>query len=65
MFGFLLQWPTLLTLAMFPVPVFMYVRLAISEEHDSEREFGEAWGAYAAETPRFILTWGDGSRRHV
>jgi protein-S-isoprenylcysteine O-methyltransferase Ste14 len=26
MFGFLFQWPTLLTLAMFPVLVFMYVR---------------------------------------
>ena len=28
MFGFLLQWPTLLTLAMFPLLVWMYVRLA-------------------------------------
>ncbi len=28
MFGFLLQWPTLLTLLMFPVLVYMYVRLA-------------------------------------
>ena len=27
MFGFLLQWPTLLTLAMFPVLLWMYVRL--------------------------------------
>jgi protein-S-isoprenylcysteine O-methyltransferase Ste14 len=32
MFGFLLQWPTILTLAMFPVLVWMYVRLARSEE---------------------------------
>jgi methanethiol S-methyltransferase len=31
MFGFLLQWPTLLTLAMFPVLVAMYVHLAHSE----------------------------------
>ena len=54
MFGFLLQWPTLLTLAMFPVLVFMYVRLAISEERDSEKAFGDAWRAYAAVTPRFI-----------
>lgn len=54
MFGFLLQWPTLLTLAMFPILVVMYVRLAISEERDSERAFGEAWEAYAATTPRFI-----------
>jgi protein-S-isoprenylcysteine O-methyltransferase Ste14 len=35
MFGFLLQWPTLLTLAMFPVLVVMDVRLAMSEERDS------------------------------
>jgi protein-S-isoprenylcysteine O-methyltransferase Ste14 len=54
MFGFLLQWPTLLTLAMFPVLVVMYVRLAISEERDSEAAFGDAWRAYAAVTPRFI-----------
>lgn len=30
--GFLLQWPTLLTLAMFPVMVLVYRRLAIAEE---------------------------------
>ena len=54
MFGFLLQWPTLLTLAMFPVLVVMYVRLAIAEERDSELAFGDAWHAYAARTPRFI-----------
>jgi protein-S-isoprenylcysteine O-methyltransferase Ste14 len=54
MFGFLLQWPTLLTLAMFPVLVLMYVRLAITEERDSEAAFGQAWRQYAAVTPRFI-----------
>jgi len=54
MFGFLLQWPTLLTLAMFPVLVVMYVRLAISEERDSEAAFGDAWREYAAVTPQFI-----------
>ena len=54
MFGFLLQWPTFLTLAMFPVMVFMYVRLAIAEEGDSELAFGDAWREYAGTTPRFI-----------
>ncbi len=54
MFGFLLQWPTLLTLAMFPVLVVMYVRLAIAEERDSEQAFGDAWRQYAAATPRFV-----------
>jgi protein-S-isoprenylcysteine O-methyltransferase Ste14 len=54
MFGFLLQWPTLMTVLMFPVLVLMYVRLAIAEERDSETAFGDAWRAYAAATPRFI-----------
>lgn len=54
MFGFLLQWPTLLTLDMFPVLVAMYVRLAIAEEGESEKDFGQAWRDYAALTPRFI-----------
>jgi protein-S-isoprenylcysteine O-methyltransferase Ste14 len=64
MFGFLLQWPTLLTLAMFPVLVFMYVRLAVSEERDSERAFGDDWRAYAAVTPRFIPAFGHDDRPH-
>ncbi|WP_028215730.1 methyltransferase family protein [Paraburkholderia mimosarum] len=54
MFGFLLQWPTLVTLVMFPVLVFMYVKLAMQEEHEAEEQFGEAWREYAARTPRFI-----------
>lgn len=39
---------------MFPVLVAMYVRLAISEERESEAGFGEAWRRYAAAAPRFI-----------
>jgi len=54
MFGFLLQWPTLLTLLMFPVLVWMYVRLARTEERDAEAEFGERWREYATHTPGFI-----------
>jgi methanethiol S-methyltransferase len=54
MFGFLLQWPTLVTLVMFPVLVFTYVRLARREEREVRVEFGPAWDAYAAETPAFI-----------
>jgi len=54
MTGFLLQWPTLLTLAMYPVLVWMYARLSISEERDSLKRFGEDYGRYMAEVPRFI-----------
>lgn len=54
MVGFLLQWPTLATLVMFPVLVFVYRRLAIREEHDVRAELGEAYDRYAARVPRFI-----------
>ena len=54
MFGFLIQWPTLLTLAMFPVLVVMYVKLAHREEREVEAELGEIWRAYAARTPRWL-----------
>jgi protein-S-isoprenylcysteine O-methyltransferase Ste14 len=54
MAGFLLQWPTLPTLAMFPVLLVMYRRLAIREERDVAAEFGTEWNTYAARTPRFI-----------
>lgn len=54
MFGFLLQWPTLVTLAMFPVLVFMYWRLARTEERQARAEFGEQYAAYAQTTPAFI-----------
>jgi protein-S-isoprenylcysteine O-methyltransferase Ste14 len=54
MFGFLLQWPTLLTLAMFPVLVFMYTRLARIEEGESLREFGTAYAAYMRDVPAFV-----------
>ena len=56
LFGFLLQWPTLLTLVMFPILVVMYARLAKAEETDMRSEFGAAYDRYAARTPRFIPT---------
>lgn len=54
MFGFLLQWPTLLTLAMFPVLVVMYVRLARHEEREAIAVFGEDYRRYAARVPAFV-----------
>ena len=54
MIGFLLQWPTLLTLVMFPILVLMYVRLAHREEREVQAEFGEVNTRYAANTPRFF-----------
>lgn len=56
--GFLLQWPTLLTLLMFPVLLLMYGRLAIAEEQAMRRQFGAAFDAYAQRTPRFFPEFG-------
>lgn len=54
MIGFLLQWPTILTLAMFPVLVFMYARLAVGEEREMRAQFGVQYDEYAAKTPRWF-----------
>jgi len=56
--GFLLQWPTLLTLLMFPVLLVMYGRLALTEEADMRAQFGQAFERYAQRTPRFIPRMG-------
>lgn len=52
--GFLFQWPTILTLAMFPVLVVMYWRLSLTEEREAEARFGDAYRHYADNTPQFI-----------
>jgi protein-S-isoprenylcysteine O-methyltransferase Ste14 len=54
MFGFLLQWPTLPTIVMFPILTTMYLRLALKEEKDIEKEFGDEYRRWASVTPRFI-----------
>jgi protein-S-isoprenylcysteine O-methyltransferase Ste14 len=58
LFGFLLQWPTLLTLAMFPVLVLMYVRLAKKEEREALAEFGDRYSAYMRTVPAFLPRFG-------
>lgn len=54
MVGFLLQWPTLLTLLMFPLLVWRFVRLARDEEREARQHFGALWDAYSASTPAWI-----------
>jgi protein-S-isoprenylcysteine O-methyltransferase Ste14 len=54
MLGFLLQWPTVLTLLMFPVLVAMYARLARQEEREAMAAFGAAYTRYAAAVPAFV-----------
>jgi protein-S-isoprenylcysteine O-methyltransferase Ste14 len=55
--GFLVQWPTLLTLAMLPLLVVMYVRLARQEESDTLAMFGDAYRAYMSRVPAFLPRW--------
>ena len=65
MFGFLLQWPTLVTLAMFPILVFMYAHLALAEEREVRAQFGEEYVRYAENTPRFIPKFGSLGQLHA
>ncbi len=54
MVGFLLQWPTLPTLVMFPILLIVYARLARREEADALRAFGDEYARYRARVPAFI-----------
>lgn len=63
MFGFLLQWPTLLTLIMFPILLLVYARLSFNEERDTRARFGEAYTRYAARTPAFLPRLGGSEDR--
>lgn len=56
--GFLLQWPTLLTLLMFPILLVMYLKLATTEEAEMRKQFGSTYEIYTARTPRFIPSLG-------
>ena len=54
MLGFLFQWPTFITLIMFPILVTMYVKLARREEREVLVEFGEKYRRYMNSTPAFF-----------
>lgn len=57
MTGFLLMWPTILTLGMYPVLLVVYYRLAKREEQLVRQEFGRAYDDYADKTPAFLPSW--------
>ena len=54
MFGFLMQWPTIPTVVMFPILVVVYMRLAKREEKMVLDEFGEEYRAYMKKTPAWV-----------
>lgn len=53
-FGMLAEWATLPMLLIFPIMVFMYVRLAKREEKEMLIEFGKEYQDYKKETKMFI-----------
>ena len=63
MLGFLFQWPTIITLIMFPILVMMYVKLARREEREVLAEFGERYRRYMVATPAFLPRYGQMRQR--
>ena len=54
--GFLLQWPTIITIFMWPVLILAYCRLALREEKEVEKQFGKAYAEYKKRVPAFLPT---------
>jgi protein-S-isoprenylcysteine O-methyltransferase Ste14 len=52
--GFLIQWPTLITLAMWPVLMIVYYRLSMREERELTKKFGQKFKEYKSRVPAFI-----------
>jgi protein-S-isoprenylcysteine O-methyltransferase Ste14 len=56
-FGQLVHWPTIPTLALAPLIVLAYVHLARREERQMIARFGEAYVAYRERVPMFFPRW--------
>jgi protein-S-isoprenylcysteine O-methyltransferase Ste14 len=65
MTGFLFQWPTSVTLAMYPILVFMYARLAKREETEMLAQFGEEYRRYRDAVPAFVPKPGGAATRRA
>lgn len=61
-FGQIVHWPTVITLALFPMIVLAYVRLAHKEEKDMISRFGSAYAQYMQHTSRFFPKRGNWAR---
>lgn len=58
-FGQLVHWPTIPTLALFPVIVWAYYRLAKREEQQMMEKFGDAYETYRQKVPMFFPKRGE------
>ena len=52
--AFIIQWPTLLTVIMWPILLIMYIRLAKKEEKEMEETFGEEYLEYKKKAPMLL-----------
>ena len=52
--GFLIQWPTILTVAMAPILAVTYIRLARREEGELLERFGDDYSHYQGHVPSFV-----------
>ncbi len=53
MMGLLIQWPTIITAAMWPILMLMYYRLAHREDREMENRFGDQYVTYRQQVPMF------------
>lgn len=61
--GMLIQWPTIVTAAMWPILMYMYYRLALREEREIEAAFGERYEEYKREVPMLLPRLGAARNR--
>jgi protein-S-isoprenylcysteine O-methyltransferase Ste14 len=52
--GMLIQWPTIITIAMWPILIVMYYNLAKREEKEALEAFGAMYEEYKQSTPMFL-----------
>jgi protein-S-isoprenylcysteine O-methyltransferase Ste14 len=54
----IVHWPTVFSVALYPIIVLAYYLLARSEERKVEEQFGDEYRAYRNRVPMFIPRWG-------
>ena len=55
MTGFMIQWPTIPTLIMYPILLYIYHRQAVKEERYMLEIYGEKYREYMERTPRYNI----------
>jgi len=58
MTAFIIQWPTIPTLIMYPLLMYAYYKQALKEENELILKFGELYITYASHVPRFNIIKG-------